>query len=68
MMSDRLYDILDFLAEKMPYVGTFLVTIGIIWHIPFTEEIGATMEAISILLANLVKKSATEYYKGLEDE
>ena len=66
MMSDRLYDILDWFAENLPYVALFWVAIAEAWNLPFAMPIEATIVALAKLLQALVKKSAIEYYKEEE--
>lgn len=63
-MSDKFYDVLDFLAENLGYFVILLAAIGEIWNIPYTGAIVATLEAVHQFIKSIVKKAAIEYYSG----
>ena len=50
-MSNNVYDILKKVALIiLPALATLWLTIGKIWGLPYTTEIGATVTAISVFL------------------
>ena len=54
-MSNRTYDILKYVALiALPAIQVFWLTIGKIWEIEYTVEIGATIGAVALLLGTLL--------------
>lgn len=64
--DNRTYDILKYVALiALPAIQVFWLTIGKIWNISYTVEIGATIGAVALLLGTLLGVSTRNYY---EDE
>lgn len=63
-LSNETYDFLkDTAIIYMPAGITCFMTIGMIWNIPYTEPIGATLVALNTLLGACLKKSTNDYNK-----
>lgn len=61
-MSNRTYDILKYIALiALPALQVFWLTIGKIWNISYTVEIGATIGAVALLLGTLLGVSTKNY-------
>ena len=45
----------------------FWLTIGKIWNINYTVEIGATIGAVALLLGTLLRVSTNNYYEEIDD-
>lgn len=59
MLSNRLYDILKYIALiALPAIQVFWLTIGKIWDLQYTVEIGATIGAVALLLGTLLGVSS----------
>lgn len=68
-LSDKTYDVLKYIALiALPAIQVFWLTIGKIWDISYTVEIGATIGAVALLLGTLLGVSTKNYYKGKEAE
>lgn len=67
--SNRTYDILKYIALiALPALQVFWLTIGKIWDISYTVEIGATIGAVALLLGTLLGVSTKNYYENKEAE
>lgn len=56
------YDALKWIAMiALPAIQVFWLTIGKIWNIGYTIEIGATIGAVALLLGTLLGVSTTNY-------
>lgn len=63
-MSNKTYDILKYVALiALPALQVFWLTIGKIWDISYTVEIGATIGAVALLLGTLLGVSSSRYYE-----
>lgn len=63
-MSDRLYDILKFIAQiVLPAVGTLYFALASIWGLPYAEQIVGTITAIDAFLGALLGISTAKYNK-----
>lgn len=63
-LSNRTYDILKYIALiALPALQVFWLTIGKIWDLPDTVEIGATIGAVALLLGTLLGVSTSNYNK-----
>ena len=61
-LSNRQYDILKYVALiALPALQVFWLTIGKIWNISYTVEIGATIGAVALLLGTLLGVSTGNY-------
>lgn len=62
MLSNRLYDILKWVALiALPAIQVFWLTIGKIWSLGYTVEIGATIGACALLLGSLLGVSSYQH-------
>ena len=60
--TSRTYDILKYVALiALPAIQVFWLTIGKIWDIEYTVEIGATIGAVALLLGTLLGVSTKNY-------
>lgn len=63
------YDILKWIAlVALPAVQVFWLTIGKIWSIEYTIEIGATIGAVALLLGTLLGVSTSNYLAEKEQD
>lgn len=61
-LDNRTYDILKYVALiALPALQVFWLTIGKIWNINYTVEIGATIGAVALLLGTLLGVSTSTY-------
>lgn len=68
-MSDRLYDILKFIAQiVLPAVGTLWFTLARIWDLPLGQEILGTITAVDLFLGTLLGISSAQYYNTEDGE
>ena len=66
-MSNKLYDILKFIAQLLlPSLATLWATLGKIWNWPLVTEIAATICAIDTFLGAILKLSSMQYKKDEE--
>ena len=69
ILPDKVYNVLKYITIiGLPAVTTFFMTIGKIWSIPYTSEIGATLVAITTLLGALICISSIQYHYSKGDE
>lgn len=67
--DNRTYDILKWIAlVALPAVQVFWLTIGKIWSIDYTIEIGATIGAVALLLGTLLGVSTSNYLAEKEQD
>ena len=68
-LSNRQYDILKYVALiALPAIQVFWLTIGKIWNISYTVEIGATIGAVALLLGTLLGVSTRNYLAEKEQD
>lgn len=61
-LDNRTYDILKYVALiALPALQVFWLTIGKIWDLSYTVEIGATIGAVALLLGTLLGVSTSNY-------
>ena len=61
-LGNKTYDILKWIASLLlPGVTTLWLSIGKIWNIPFTAEIGATIAAITVFMQVVLGISKKNY-------
>lgn len=61
-MSNKVYDILkDIALYVLPALATFILTLGGIWGIPYSEAIAATITAIDTFLGAILGISSNKY-------
>ena len=67
--SNKTYDTLKYIALiALPALQVFWLTIGKIWDISYTVEIGATIGAVALLLGTLLGVSTKNYYENKKAE
>ena len=67
--SNRTYDVLKYIALiALPALQVFWLTIGKIWNINYTVEIGATIGAVALLLGTLLGVSTKNYLADKEQD
>lgn len=68
MMSNKLYDILKYIALiVLPAIGTLYFALSGIWGLPYGEQILGTITAIDTFLGALLKISTNIYNKNKEN-
>ena len=68
-LDNRTYDILKYVALiALPALQVFWLTIGKIWDISYTVEIGATIGAVALLLGTLLGVSTSTYRTEKEQD
>lgn len=61
-VKDSTYDALKFISiYVIPSVETFWLTIGQVWDLPYTVQIGATIGAVGMLIAGCIGMSVRAY-------
>lgn len=61
-MNNKTYDTLKYVALiALPALQVFWLTIGKIWDLSYTVEIGATVGAVALLLGTLLGVSTANY-------
>lgn len=60
--KNETYDVLKYVALiALPAIQVFWLTIGKIWDLSYTVEIGATIGAVALLLGTLLGVSTANY-------
>lgn len=66
-MSNRLYDVLKFIAQiVLPALATLWAALGKIWNWPMVAEITATICAVDTFMGALLGISSAQYHKQNE--
>lgn len=66
-ISNSLFDTLKWIALNfVPALEVLVLTLGKIWGLPYYAEIGATIAAIGVFLAAILKVSTVTYLKDKE--
>lgn len=66
--NNKTYDTLKYIALiALPAIQVFWLTIGKIWDLNYTIEIGATIGACALLLGTLLGVSNSNYNKMIDD-
>ena len=67
-MSNRVYDILKFIAQiVLPAVATLYFALASIWGLPYGEQIVGTITAIDAFLGALLGVSTSLYNKDKQE-
>ena len=67
ILTNKTYDTLKYIAlYVMPALATLILTLGGIWHIPYSEAIAATITAIDTFLGAILGISAKKYAESNE--
>lgn len=65
-ISNRTYDITKWVAlALLPALEALVLTVGKIWGLPYYSEIGATIAAVGVFLAAIIRVSSNTYYDEL---
>lgn len=67
-MSNKTYDTLKKIALIAAPLITFIGAVCIIWNVPFSEQITATLAALDTLLGSILVKLGIDYNKNLMDK
>lgn len=66
--NNKTYDILKYIALiALPAIQVFWLTIGKIWNLEYTVEIGATIGAVALLLGTLLGVSNKNFKQMIDD-
>lgn len=68
MINDNVYDVLKIIATLVGPFITFIGTVLIIWNVPYTEQITATLAAFTVLLNALVANFKARYNKAQREK
>lgn len=61
-MNDKTYDILKRVALiVVPALATFVNAVGIVWGVPYTNEVTATLTAFGVFLGAAIGISSKNY-------
>lgn len=61
-MNDKTYDILKRIALiVVPALATFVNAVGIVWGVPYTNEVTATITAFGVFLGAAIGVSSKNY-------
>lgn len=60
-MSNKTYDALKTIAFVIAPLLTFAAALCIIWHVPYSEQITATLAAFDTMLGTILRKLGIEY-------
>lgn len=61
-MTNKTYDILKYVALLiMPALATFVNGVGIVWGVPYTNEVTATITALGVFLGASLGISSKNY-------
>lgn len=68
-MSDKVYDILKYLAlVAIPALCTLVAAIAVIWQVPHADEVVATLAAVNTFVGSLVVYNKAKYDKEKANE
>ena len=67
-VSNSTYDTLKKIALIAAPLITFLGAVCVIWHVPYAEQITATLAAFDTLLGSILIKLGIDYNKKLRDK
>lgn len=66
-MSDKVYDILKIWVLPILTGGaTFIITLGELWHIPYSKEIAGTMTALATLISFVLTNASKVFFADKE--
>ena len=67
-LTNKAYDVLKVIALIVLPLSEFLTSLGMIWDIPYTDQIVQTLIALDAFLGVLLKISSDRYAKEKESE
>ena len=62
-ISNKVYDVLNIIAKLVAPTATFISAVLAIWHVPYTEQITATLGAFDVLVGAVVVVLRATYNK-----
>ena len=66
-MSDKIYDILkNWVLPLLTGGATFIITLGELWHIPYSKEIAGTMTAVATLISFILTNASKVFFADKE--
>lgn len=66
-MNSKVYDILkNWVLPILTGGATFIITLGELWHIPYSKEIAGTMTALATLISFILNQSSKAYFADKE--
>lgn len=69
MLSNKVYDVLKWLCIfVLPALASLVKVVFSIWHIPYGDEISATIVALNAFLGAVLGLSNTVYHTLKQDE
>ena len=68
IFDNETYDILKKIAFIFAPLATLIGSLCIIWGVPYSEQITASLAAIDTFLGALLVKSSNEYHKQEGDD
>lgn len=64
-LTDNQYDVLTFIANKLPLLATFYCAIAKLWNLPLAVEVSGTIMAAAAMLQGFLDHTSKEYYKSV---
>ena len=65
-ISNDTYDIIKWIAVNLlPATELFVLTLGKIWGLPYSEQIAATVAAVGVFLAAIIGISSKTYREDM---
>lgn len=66
-MNDQTYDILkNWVLPVLTGGATFVLTVGKLWNIPYSEQIAGTMTALATLISFVINNASKVYFSDKE--
>lgn len=66
-LSNKWYDILkNWVLPLLTGGATFIITLGELWHIPYSKEVAGTMTALATLISFVLNQSSKAYFSDKE--
>lgn len=66
-MNDKTYDILkNWVLPVLTGGATFVLTVGKLWNIPYTEQIAGTMTALATLISFVINNASKQFFADKE--
>ena len=62
-MTNKTYDVLNKIQRWLPARGVFYLAIAAIWHLPFGDEVNATIVAVATFLGTTLEIATGAYLK-----
>ena len=62
-MTNKTYDVLNKIQRWLPALGVFYLAVSAIWHLPYGDEINATIVAVATLLGTTLEIATGAYLK-----